>query len=387
MPLALRTLALVPPLAPSSAAQDRPVLEPAPPLSAFEAALEQIELYGDLRLRQEKSFELDGARDRNRSRMRLRFGANYRISDELLVGARVVTGDADDPNSIHATIGNAFDELEMSFDRVFATWRPVELEGSFLTAGKFNHPFQRNPVFGELVWDADVQPEGVLFGQDFGAAGPLDSLRFIVGGYALVEQSRGDDSWLGVAELSGSRAIDPRANLRASLAYYQYGDPTPAGSSRLLDDNAGNGTLDLDGDGDPDAFAADFGIIDAMLALTYERANWPLTLTAERIQNLRSGVGEDRGWAAGAALGRAGTPGDWRLYYQWQVIEREAVFSAFAQDDFLLGTNHESHVVGAQTRLSEDVMLQLWTLVSAPEDTSGSDSDQWRVRLDLNIRF
>jgi hypothetical protein len=359
----------------------------APPRTTLEAALEQIKLYGDLRLRQEKSFDMEGAPDRDRSRLRLRFGVNYSLSDELLVGARLVTGDPDDPNSPHVTLGDAFDGMDFSLDRAFATWRPAEVEGTFVTGGKFDHPFQRNPVYGELVWDADVQPEGVVFGRDFGDLGVLDSLRFTAGGYALVERSSGEDAWLWVAELSGSSRLREATTARASVAYYGYDDPTPDGSTALLADNAGNATIDLDADGAPDAFAADFGVLDAVASLTHDGGAWPVTLSAEHIRNLRSEVGSDAGWAAGLALGKAALPGEWRAYYQWQVVEREAVFSAFAQDDFLLATNHESHVLGVQLQVSRDVGLHLWALVSSPEETTVRDDEQWRVRLDLNIKF
>ena len=80
------------------------------------------------------------------------------------------------------------------------------------------------------------------------------------------------------------------------------------------------------------------------------------------------------------------------MYYQWQAVEQDAVFSAFAQDDFLFATNHRSHLVGANYQARENVGVHLWGLFSArdrtfPGRTTDSDDEQWRVRLDVNVKF
>ncbi|MBI2821573.1 MAG: putative porin, partial [Acidobacteria bacterium] len=108
--------------------------------------------------------------------------------------------------------------------------------------------------------------------------------------------------------------------------------------------------------------------------------------------NLRARIPQDEGWAVGVALGKAQNRGDWRFYYQWQVIEQDAVFSPFSQDDFLFQTNHRSHLLGINNQLTEKVGLHLLGLGSArdktsPGPTTDSDQIQWRVRLQVNVRF
>lgn len=66
-------------------------------------------------------------------------------------------------------------------------------------------------------------------------------------------------------------------------------------------------------------------------------------------------------------------------------MEQDAVFAAFAHDDFLLATNHRSHVAGVRHRLRDAVELHLWALVS--EQESDGSNPGWRVRLDLNVGF
>ena len=68
----------------------------------------------------------------------------------------------------------------------------------------------------------------------------------------------------------------------------------------------------------------------------------------EYILNLLAEGEDQQGWAIGISLGKYKKQGGWKLYYQWQVVEEDAVFSAYAQDDFLFQTNHESHVFGGK---------------------------------------
>ena len=92
------------------------------------------------------------------------------------------------------------------------------------------------------------------------------------------------------------------------------------------------------------------------------------------------------------AYGSTQNQGDWRSYYQWQVVEQDAVFSGFAQDDFLFATNHRSHILGINYQLLDNAGLHVWGLVSAPDKTfpgptTDSDHFQWRFRVDLNVKF
>jgi hypothetical protein len=360
--------------------------------SPLELLFEDLKLYGDFRLRHESSFKLDDKKDRNRQRLRMRVGLNYQIHPELLLGGRLVTGDADDPNSTHVTLGDVADDLEVTLDRLFLTYRPDWLEGAFGTAGKFQHPFYTNPVYGELVWDGDVQPEGVVLGRSLSNVAGLAELGVTVGGYSVLEQGDASDTHMVVGELRGRMRPDPNLSATAATSYYHYGDLTPDGSTDIVADNAGNAVADTNGDMMPDEFVSDFGIWNTVLGVDYSGACAPLRAGAQYVKNTRAEIDGDQAWTAGLAVGSAARAGDWRAYYQYQVVEQDAVFSAFAQDDFLFSTNHKSHLFGVNHQLTDKVGLHLWALVSAREETFASPTtdsarDQWRVRLDLNVKL
>lgn len=361
-------------------------------LQAFVEVLDRLKFYGDFRLRAENDFNLDDRPSRDRRRLRLRFGVNYEMSDEVLFGTRLVTGDKDDPNSTHVTLGGGFDDIEINLDRAFLTYRPLWLEDSYATAGKFANPLYRNPVYAELAWDLDIQPEGAIVGHtEYDVVG-LKELGFTAGAWDLQERRDGSDANMLVGELKGGFGLGGAATGTLATSYTYYGDTTPSDSTDLVRENAGNAVVDTTGDGFPDEFVSDFGLWHTVLGVNYSGANAPLAFGAEYIKNTRANIDKDQGWAFGAAWGSAAKKGDWRAYYQWQVIEQDAVFSSFAQDDFLFGTNHRSHLAGVNYQLTDDIGLHLWALISARDETfntptTDSDDNQWRVRLDLNVKL
>ena len=348
---------------------------------------EDLRLYGDMRLRHESSFDLGAAPDRHRQVMRLRLGANYRIDDRTEVAARMVTGDPTDPNTTHVTLGDGFDGFGLSLDRAYLVYRPESWSDGELRAGKFNHSFYRNQVYGELLWDDDIQPEGVIARKTFDEVSLVESVDATVGVYALEEQRAADDAALIAAELASSAKFGDDWRSRFALAYYGYTSVAPSGSTTLLGENRGNATIDDDMDGNPDRYRSDFGLLNLNAGFTYDGFSRPLTISTEFINNTRADARGD-GFAAGVAFGSQAHPGDLLLYYQFQRIEQDSVFSAFAQDDFLLATNHASHLLGVNFQLSSDVGLLLWGMFSNPlEAGPGDASSPWRIRLDLNVKF
>ena len=142
--------------------------------------LKGVKYGGDLRLRYE-AFSYDDRhpdagsvtgsadRDRNRFRMRLRWGGEKNFGDDWKAGFRLATsGNSNtDPNSTNVTLGNPgyFNYKPIWVDRAYATYEPSALKdygpikNVKIGAGKFENPFLRYST--PIVWDADVTPEGI----------------------------------------------------------------------------------------------------------------------------------------------------------------------------------------------------------------------------------
>ena len=88
----------------------------------------------------------------NRSRYRVRFGADYTFTDDFSAGIELESGTAAD--SSNQTIGNGYGKFGINVGLLYLQWKPTEW--ATLTGGK-----QRNPIYTtDLVWDPDINPEG-----------------------------------------------------------------------------------------------------------------------------------------------------------------------------------------------------------------------------------
>lgn len=361
--------------------------------AALQAAFPHLTFKGTFRFRHESSFGLDDRRNRHRQRLRFRLQADFEIDDEFAVQARITTGEPTDPNSPYVTLGSGlFDKLALNFDRVNLAYTPSWAPGASLTVGKFGHPFATNPVYSELVWDADVQPEGVVLAVAIEGDGVLERLDLHVGLYDVLERGNADDAHLATAQIAAQLDLGDDVDLALSTAYYHWSDPTPEGNVTVLADDAGNAVVDIDGDTVPEDFVSEFGVVDVIAAVTLTAADRPLTFSGQLIWNTRARTGEDLGWATGVSFGRTRRRGDWRVYYQFQIVERDAVFSPVSQDDFLFQTNHRSHVLGFQYMVTDSVQMHLWALASSRDETgttptSDGDEFQFRIRLDVTVTF
>ncbi len=326
-----------------------------------------------------------GSENRDRERVRLRVGANVTLDEEWSGGFRIRTGDPGDAQSPYHDLGRSssremFGSWELNIDRAFLRYRPPFLDASWITAGKFGHPFASNPIFGELVWDDDVSPEGIAAGYRFSPDADV-SVDLTVGQYLLVANNSDSEVGAFVAQAAARVKVSDQTNAMLALGWYRYSNIDDPGA--VLHD-AGN--LLVGGE-----FVSDFRIVNPILSLSYTGFGVPLTLSGEYILNTGAkGAAADRdeGFAVGVSVGQTQAPGDWQAYYQWQRIQQDAVFSAFAQDDFQQVTNFRGHVFGIRHKLTERIGLRAWGLISRPERTAGGpDEDGARLRFDVDAGF
>lgn len=359
-------------------------IEPGPP-----TFWDRVHPFGDIRLRYENDHNRPDMDARNRERVRLRLGATIDIAPEWEAGFRIRTGNPDDPNSPHQTLDGMFDSFEWNLDRAYLRYTPDWTDGLSVVGGKFAHPFARNPVYGELVWDADVNPEGIAASYKR-RVGDRYSVALHAGEYILQEQDKGDEASLFAAQGVAEAKWNDDWSSKLAIAYYQYVNLVPDGSGFTLRDNGGfNRVVDKNGDGINDNFASDFRILNPWFSVTYNGWDYPVTVSGEGIVNTASEGTDHDGYALGMVIGRLSRARDWRLFYQFQRVERDAVFAAFAQDDFVMPSNFKGHVFGGDYGLTDRVSVRAWGLVTSMINTPAgfSDDDQVRMRIDLNAKF
>jgi len=124
-------------------------------VSALESAFGRFRLVGDIRVRGENFFQ-EGSADRNRARIRVRFGIDGKLNEDFLGGISIATGSLGDPTTTNETFTNNFDRKTIGLDRGWITYNPVAHKWLSVTGGKFAYQWQRTQVTG----DPDLNPEG-----------------------------------------------------------------------------------------------------------------------------------------------------------------------------------------------------------------------------------
>jgi len=124
-------------------------------VSALEGAFGRFRWAGDVRVRGESFFQ-EGVADRNRARIRVRFGFEGKLSEDFVSGVALATGSLGDPTTTNETLTNNFDRKTVGLDRAYITYNPVAHKWLSLTGGKFAYQWQRTQITG----DPDLNPEG-----------------------------------------------------------------------------------------------------------------------------------------------------------------------------------------------------------------------------------
>src|SRR5262249_14442251 len=123
--------------------------------SALETAFGRLRFTGDVRVRGENYLQ-QGVPDRNRARIRGRFGVDGRLGDDFLGGLYIATGSLGDPTTTNETLTNFFDRKTIGLDRAYVTYNPKAAHWLSLTGGKFAFPWQRT----SLTFDPDINLDG-----------------------------------------------------------------------------------------------------------------------------------------------------------------------------------------------------------------------------------
>jgi hypothetical protein len=123
--------------------------------SALEALVSRVRFSGDVRVRGEDFFQR-GVEDRNRARIRVRFGFDGKLNEDFTSGIYLATGSLGDPTTTNATLTNVFDRKTIGLDKAWITYNPLAHRWLSLTGGKFAYQWQRTSA----TFDPDLNPEG-----------------------------------------------------------------------------------------------------------------------------------------------------------------------------------------------------------------------------------
>ncbi|MBZ5572234.1 MAG: putative porin [Acidobacteriia bacterium] len=169
-------------------------------MSALEGLVGRFRFNGDIRVRGE-TFVQDKTQDRNRARIRVRFGFDGKLNEDFTGGIYLATGTLGDPTSTNTTLTNFFDKHTIGLDRGFIAYHPAAYKWLTVTGGKFAYTWQRTSV----TFDPDLNPEG--FTEKFSFDTHLGPVKNVTGQLIQLlfnESGGGQDSYALGGQLSAT---------------------------------------------------------------------------------------------------------------------------------------------------------------------------------------
>jgi hypothetical protein len=354
-----------------------PALAAAPQVAAT-AEAPRLKVSGDIRVRGQHDRSDDDGHERNSSSVRARLGATYKVSDLVTIGGRLVTGDSNDPNSTDIGLTKWDDKWQVSLDQAYVQLNFDDLK---VYGGKMPQPFVRT----ELVWDGDVNPQGVAatykLPLSHGGAFKANGLYFLID-----EQAAGSESTMAGAQFGYDTAAIGNWKFDFAGAYYRYDLDSLAGA------DAGDYRSNLR---NPDGtYLSNFHLLDFIAGASYSGfgERWPVRAVADYVKNLGARTTADTGYGIDVIAGRASKVGDWRVGYGFAVAETDAVLAAFSHDNTGIATNYRQHLLSADYVISPNTLINATWAHYKPYheiDAGSNAANDWldRFRLALLVNF
>src|SRR5215813_9981466 len=392
-------------------------------VSALEGLVGRFRFNGDVRVRGEDFFQnYSGCKnclDRNRARIRVRFGFDGKLNEDFIAGIALATGSLGDPTTTNETLTNFFDRKTIALDRGYITYNPVAHKWLSLTGGKFPYTWQRTSV----TFDPDLNPEGfseklswdlkspglknvsvqglqLLFSENNSASFLRGADSFAVGGQIAGKVEIGRFSSTPSVGVLNWRNTDSIFNASGFAVQATATPAPPPGSTTtqvtgLPGEGPGcqnpnntvvNCTFAPNGftnasfvgpDGKPH-FASHFLYGDVILNNTIKTpiARLPFNLILEAMQNLRAAghpldskgnVRLDLGrqshaYLIDASIGQTKNKNDFQVGYAWVRQEQDSVISSFNESDQRAPTNILQHRVYGLWKLRSNTVAgyTLW---------------------------
>jgi hypothetical protein len=322
--------------------------------------LKGIKFGGDLRLRYEAIYNRTDKSDRHRGRFRLRLNFAKKLSDELDVILRLASGSGRGITSSNQTFDDYYDKKDIRIDRVYALYRPNWLKGLALAGGKFPNPL----VNTDIIWDSDVNPEGVYEKYVFSMT---DSFKpFITLSQFFIEEvDDGSDTSLLAYQTGYNWSI---AKSQWTLAATLYDFKNLGVKVDDLFGNSGEGGFNI------------LNLTSFWKTILFGKS---FNLYGDYAKNTDS-EDNDYAYAFGFLIGAVKKRGDWSFGYKYARIEPDAVVGVFADSNFG-GSNRYGNKFSLKYKFHPNIVFGATAWIT--ESVSGPEDDETDIALDLIFNF
>jgi len=369
---------------------------------------------------------LNNYENRERLRVRARLGIKAKVTQGWQAGLRIATGSFSDPVSTNQTLGNSNRNFRLVLERAYIQYTS-EIEDFKWYGGRVPNPW----LSTDLVWDKDLSFDGLVFNfhlnKSENALDQDDNIDtdpfFTLGAFPLSEENRYADKWLLGVQAGVHHNFINQSKLSIALAYYDYQGIAAKRNtfgSTLNTHTApdyvqkGNSMFNInETGGERYGLATDYNLLN--LTFKYDFANFSpvhVYLTADYVKNTGYKITEDAKAADPLTVGASGykeesdgyqlrldigwpdykVRDNWRLYFAYKKLGRDAVLDAFTDSDFHLGgTDAEGFIVGFNYGLDDNVWLSSrWIssdVINGIQFGPGGRYKVDTVQMEINSKF
>ncbi len=355
-------------------------------------AHKKLKLTGDFRFRIEQDWNSrnqNGIKreDRSRLRYRFRFGLNYSIGKHSSFGGRLRSGNINDQQGPHITLGGNQGEFELvsiGLEKLFYQYKRKKIE---VWIGKNSIPLMK---LNEIFWNDNVFPEGVgiKYNGRLKKQKLLDGISFSTGHFVIKSKNKNfwNDSYLQIVQFNTSF----KERIKIFPGFYHF--------KRIGNYPDNKHTFEID----YSIFHLGSQIIvDKKRKIKVGVEFYNNFQNYSRIDSIPDDLkNETIGIVLSAAYGGMKNKGDWLFYISYANIQKYSIVDYFAQNDWSrwdyssVGASGSriSNFHGVELKIGyaikENFNLNLRTyFVEQLVKVGRFKENGSRARLDLNIGF
>ena len=278
-----------------------------------------------------------------RGRFEFRPELDLEISDRLKLGVRAIGDLGTDRNEDNPINFDNYRSRGAAIERWYVEGKPG---GWTIRAGSFGMPLAAS----EMVWDRDIQTPGLSLSREI----PAGASTFTVAAAGFSgPQREGDRTRIGAGQIVWRLGDADRFAVEAAASYWRF-DPDHLKSPYIRQ----NYFVTVGG---ARQYLSRFRIVDGLVRLRFPVGSVPVTVSLDWLVNLGVvGIAkeDDRAFEGSVSAGRLGQPGDWRVFYTFQNIERDALLGAYNTDDWWFHTWYRGHRAGVAVTVLPRVFVQ-----------------------------
>ena len=340
----------------------------------------RIKVKGDVRFRWENVKTDEVKKDRLRIRARLAFLA--KINDEVDTEIRFATGGGGDRSSNQDLTGR-FSQKDLWLDRAYIDWHPDWAYGTHAYLGKIKQVWYKE---SDMVWDNDINPEGIAlkYSHKFEDSGLKLTA---IGGYYILEDSVDGEG--NVYEFSGDMDMF-HAGLSGHMKFNDMVSGNLGFNTYLYNDEDGNDNISKTGVGG--GFLGGKGNSSQQKFSVYEttgsvniKTDWvPIKLYGQYVVNSEAISGEDTGWL----IGMATKWNNFKLDYNYRSMDENFAPGVFIDSDFNGGhTAARGHKLKLGYNIDKNFSVAAAYFAAQRFDTTVDPGNHDTFQLDLKAKF